>query len=242
MMRRLCFLVVVVGLAISVTAVATEVTVNGSQIFFDTYETDTLGGGPTPADVGVWGWTGGTVVNYDSYEGANSLEITNDTGAAGPYAGVTSADDVVHFTTMIQLPSAFTNWWDWQFQAKNATETVTIFNLAFASFLPGDVTDVAGRIISHDGSDWIDSGLSLPLGEWARFDIEYVNGASTFTLQVNGGTAETMDAQNAANLSYFSYFGNAADTEYDTLWDAVPEPATIALLGLGGLALLRRKR
>ena len=121
-------------LIMSRTGLATQVKVNGVEVFLDTYEADAVGSGPTPADVGAWGYTGGTVRDYDPYEGEKHLEITNDTGAVAPYAGVTSASEVVRFTTMIKLPTTFTNWWDWQLQGKNAADDTVIFNLVFSYF------------------------------------------------------------------------------------------------------------
>ena len=44
------------------------------------------------------------------------------------------------------------------------------------------------------------------------------------------------------NAGFFNPGGNTVGADYQFISDVVPEPATIAFLALGGLAVMRRRR
>ena len=76
-------------------------------------------------------------------------------------------------------------------------------------------------------------------GQWNSVVIEYVNGSTDLDLTINGVT-NTFTNINAGILNYVA-FGSPYTNCHGYL-DAVPEPATLSLLGLGGLGVLLRRR
>ncbi|MEX2670580.1 MAG: PEP-CTERM sorting domain-containing protein [Phycisphaeraceae bacterium] len=109
-----------------------------------------------------------------------------------------------------------------------------------------------GRISTYIETDQLDLQSTHVGGEWNELEIVYVNGEDTATLSVNGGAAETFDIwAGSGAVTGFQFQTNQSLAE--AMWDAIPaaeeppttlipEPASLSLLGLGGLAMLRRRR
>ena len=137
-----------------------------------------------------------------------------------------------------------------QVTISNGTLNVTngVFYVGDAS--NGSLTQTGGLVDLH-GIDLLVGRLASALGTYtmsggtlrAGTIGQGANDASTFVF--NGGTITLVGDQ--TGLAQASFFRAAPGTTFafdgtNTTISAVPEPASLSLLGLGGLALIRRRR
>lgn len=82
----------------------------------------------------------------------------------------------------------------------------------------------------------LNADLHLTIGEWYGYGDSSNLGELVGTYDLNGNQV----ADTAVDPQYFDHGGDMVG-KY-VAYDNIPEPATLLLLGLGGLALLRRRR
>ncbi len=101
---------------------------------------------------------------------------------------------------------------------------------------------IVGLVAESDGS--IDGGGSLAYTSdtWQRWAVDYVVGANTYDLTIDGIRQTGLAVKDSAGAAGTVRFGSSAGVEYFV--DAVPEPSALVLIvmGLFGLAVCRRRK
>ena len=188
-----------------------------------------------PPLVGVWANpsminTAPPPLEVDDVDG---LEIW---GPAGP-----GGDDADRFSLSYDIPG----------NPGGARVSVWSYNPALDEATPFIFADeIAGAIGYPDLADHIDLDAMMTFGDDIMFSIRpigpfdggeiwvWTKGAGLAAFLVHGG--EVWDTAHSVT-GHFSGYGITVDENINAL-EAIPEPTTICLLGLGGLGLLRRKR
>jgi hypothetical protein len=101
-------------------------------------------------------------------------------------------------------------------------------------------TLTTGQHFNFAGED-ITGGFDMVFNSPA--DLAFFSGGGTFTVNftVTGGWAIAQEGgggQGSIEATFDTDFGGTVEVKYEV----IPEPASMALMGLGGLALIRRRR
>jgi hypothetical protein len=173
-----------------------------------------------------------------AYQGNNYLRVlrTGDNNIAVPTASSpqTTQGEVIHFETM--------------FYVSQIGDSPGVASVALRD--PADVLlsltgmNVSGDILNYNAG-WNSTTLSFNVAEWNKLEVDYVVGATDYTVTVNGLSESNLPisefSSGAGGAVGNVRIGSAKRVEY--CLDAVPEPSTaILLLGIGLLGLTRRKR
>lgn len=219
-----------VALAVKVTNLATN------EVVFDSrgFEGDTAGTPPSATAAGNWvNYYTDTVVTGSppgAFEGTQYAHTARDAGGAGGPEGHFSANqffdgDQLHMEFALYLnPGA-----DGGFFLHGASAYYRAI---------GRLT--GGQFAYLDPSNsYIYSGMPYQTGKWQKWTIDYVVGAPTWKVGVDGASVTVPVYSGGGDVDglYFNHFGD------DHFWiDAVPEPGSLVLLGFGGMAFILRRR
>lgn len=192
---------------------------------------------------GVNGWVGwdntlaagALVSNAQSNSPSNSVDITGGADLVQTFSGAT--DGAWLFETKVYVPTAFTGSsyfimlntynhtgpYDWSVQIHfdAATNTVT------------DDYGSAGAVAFTRGV-WHDLTIEIDLDNDTK--VSKLNGT------ILGTAAWKTGANSLANIGAIDLFANGASSVYYDDMRLVPEPASMTVLALGALAMLRRRR
>ena len=251
----------------SPAAQAMLVKVNDVVVFQDSYEDGTLGELPAADDPQIGTWVELPANTYsisdnDPKYGAQCLAQVGSgrTRLGSPSLGAVDGDTVA-FEFAIKSNT------EWPVLVLRDT-----FNEGEYPAGMGSLIFTGNEPYSWGGGGWSDAGAVFmqvespynvgngmvwtnahTVGEWNEIVATHVVGTRTLSVSVNGGAAHDFTLLNqgvynagtqyeytAESLDFFHIRNGSNYT--DAYWDAIPEPATLSLLALGGLALIRRKR
>jgi len=82
---------------------------------------------------------------------------------------------------------------------------------------------------------------TLNIGEWNTVIMRYTLGEMDAFMSVNGGAFESMGAPDPGNQFRFINFRSEGNVAMVAYIDAIPEPASVFILGLAGLGLIYRR-
>ncbi|MFK7911084.1 MAG: PEP-CTERM sorting domain-containing protein [Akkermansiaceae bacterium] len=191
--------------------------------------------------------TAGSPTNWVDIVGS-TLSVDDGSGVTFDYTATLSGADII---TLTQLRNGTVNF-----------SQGDVFSVTIA------ISNVAGGTVNFDGFTYIDAGQTDNNSRREGFSIDgtdYVRNADYNLLGVSGAVVGTEIGANGVNISPAVFAGDgtggiftataiagiqaggsANGVRLDGLeWSfttAVPEPSSTALLGLGGLALILRRR
>jgi len=207
---------------------------------FETALSTSGGSGDWPSDVGYWSGDNSQIVDVSDgiapLDGTNMLQLLNAGGPiATSYHGseVTQLVDVSTFHSdiaqgkLLVIASAYFN------RVSGDAETDTAFGVRIRACSGSPTTFRASRVEITRVDNFISSDGDL--ATWERASVELLLPEGTDYIGIDIYADENV----RNDTSGIEFDGHYADA---VLVKAVPEPTTLALLALGGMALVRRRK
>jgi hypothetical protein len=163
---------------------------------------------------------------YTLKNGSTTTALVWGSGLSGVPGGAVSAASLYDSATTTVTPGASFNSLYLEMRATNNTSQGTLSNLAFSG------ASVAGGFI-NESVDNTTAGYGGTVG-YSRQRLVSDTDLSSFNWTLTGSIALSKSGTGGDEATKFTVIGQNVE--------AVPEPTSMAVLALGGIALLRRRR
>ena len=254
----------VIGL-ITPSAEAFQIKINGSTVFLATHEGTSVGVSPAAGDPDTGSYNKMQhettfIYSSDALYGNRSIDISSASrGELGVEGLNTSIGDVISVSGAIKNEGD--QYFGIRFGGTGTYESHGAPNIAPGSvYFVGDPGGPWGgawetansAMVQFEGgarTETIRSGLAA--GEWHTYVFTHTVGSTTMTVNIDG----TVTTEGQFQPGPDDAMTNEQDSIVNGIWmvdpynatgpvhfDALPEPASLALLGAGGLLLLSRRR